>query len=638
MTLITLSTEKILSFQCGMLLFILLIITPRSMFAEGSKELAPNPSDRLFLYLNGEFYNNFGRYDGDTDQRLFFHVADPNNEQVFLGFNEAVTSGHYPCRGVTIASYFRIKDPNGNIVYPVAGNNRGQLLDGNSANITTKAQVEAGPMQIVGANGYDAYVFDPSGLAAGDYYIEFSASADVSRPDIALAIEHWDITVASKDPAPLPKPGRVFSTNWAFYSPSISCGNDLDYNWFDRPFNGNIHVYSKEGFVNKVDFNNSGFQAAAFNLYFNETGANNSGDIQEDRKSIVGLGAQLALQKIFLNNPDLNTYPSGVYGTLTSNTQLHDCNPNKDACILIQATEPGQIRVLLDLEKSSGDFIYDHNSQDIILTYKIEPEVGETSPFNRCIPWDRIDGLGNMLPAENNYDMLITYQQGVYHLPVYDVEYVLNGFTTTNVRPLPPSGIYERQLFYDDSNIPFESGTAGNQVELNGCSMPCHTWSNQAYGNENTINTWFFADEEKELDAKNSLCIIEAIDDLVVTSYETPISISAIMNDISNSIDTSSLAIFEPSANGGIINVGNNGVIEYTPINGFSGLDSFQYQICYDVIPQNSLCDLATIYVRVGSVTETDCTDGIDNDNDGFVDCDDSDCQSPNVPEIFRKQ
>jgi len=72
--------------------------------------------------------------------------------------------------------------------------------------------------------------------------------------------------------------------------------------------------------------------------------------------------------------------------------------------------------------------------------------------------------------------------------------------------------------------------------------------------------------------------------------------------------------------------IGENGIISYLPDNGFIGVDSFQYLVCYDLLPENSLCDLAKVFVNVGDLTETNCMDGVDNDNDGLIDCDDSDC------------
>ncbi len=636
MTLTVKSMRLCESGRCIML-FLLLIIANNSIYAEGTKELAPNESDRIYLYLNGELYNSFGRYDGNADQRLFFHIANPEEEQVFLGFSQSVSSGHFPCSGANNITFFRIKSPDGNIVYPAPGNLNGQIIDGNTANISSKAEAVAGPSPIAGASGYDPIVFDPSGLPAGDYYIEFSSFANTPAPKIITAIEHWDITVATKEVVPQAKPGRVFATNWAFYAPSIDCDPNTTYGWFDRPFNGRFYVLSEEGFVNLIDFQDSGFQPAAFNMYFNETGTSNSGILAEDRKSTSGLGTTLSLHKLFLNDPDPLVYPSGEYGTLNNTPELHVCREEGDACILVEPTKPGQIEALIDLDKSSGDFKYDPNTRDVLIVFDIEPTANESAPYSRCIPWDGIDGLGNRVSLTTNLDILVTYQQGVYHIPFFDVEFLLNGFKTTNIRPLPPSGSLENKLHYDDSNIPFMPGNGAKQIELNGCDAPCHSWINKDYGNRNTINTWFFADEETQLKNRVPNCLIEAFVDEVSTPFETPVTIEVLANDIGSILDTSSVAITNPSPNGGTITIEENGQIIYQPAIEFIGLDSFKYEVCYDILPVNSLCDMATVYVNVNTATETNCTDGIDNDGDGLIDCDDSDCLPTAPPSIIRK-
>ncbi len=620
-----------------LLLLFFITITNNSIYAEGTKELSPNASDRVFLYLNGDLYNNFGRYDGGTDQRLFFHIATPNQEQVFLGFSQAVSSGHYPCSGALTDAYFRIKDPNGNIVYPTPGNPAGQILDENTANITSKNQAIFGPNPIAGASGYDPFVFDPTGLPAGDYYIEFSGLQNEPSNGLITAIEHWDITIASKELTPQAKLGRVFATNWSFYAPSKSCGLDPIYNWFDRSFNGNIYVLSKEGFVNKVDFQDAGFQPAAFNLFFNETGTNNTGNPYLDRMSSVGLGSVLALQKIFLNDPDITVYPSGEYGTLNIPPELHICGTTTDACILIEATKDGQIEVLIDLEKNNGDFIYDPGTKDVLIVFSIDPQPNEVAPYTRCIPWDGKDGFGDIINDNSGYDLSVTYQQGVYHLPVFDVEYLLNGFSTTNIRPARPSGNMENILYYDDTNIPYLPMDNSAKTALNGCNAPCHTWSNRDYGNQNTINTWFFADEETRLRNEEPRCLITAVNDTTFTIFETSIAIPVLNNDIGDILDPTSVSISIPPIQGGTITTDDNGVITYMPEDGFIGIDSFQYFVCYNYIPKNTLCDLATVYVNIGSTTEIDCFDGIDNDNDGLIDCNDTDCL-PTRPNSIQKK
>ena len=61
-------------------------------------------------------------------------------------------------------------------------------------------------------------------------------------------------------------------------------------------------------------------------------------------------------------------------------------------------------------------------------------------------------------------------------------------------------------------------------------------------------------------------------------------------------------------------------------------------RFCYDILPKNTLCDKAYVYITVGSNTEDNCFDGIDNDNDGFIDCEDSECIPENPLSIIRKK
>ena len=75
--------------QLCVLLF--LFCLPIYTQAEGTKQLAPNPSDRVFLYSNVEAYGNFAQFGSSDIQRLNIHISDPDTEQIFLGFSQAVT-------------------------------------------------------------------------------------------------------------------------------------------------------------------------------------------------------------------------------------------------------------------------------------------------------------------------------------------------------------------------------------------------------------------------------------------------------------------------------------------------------------------------------------------------------------------
>jgi len=247
------------------------------------------------------------------------------------------------------------------------------------------------------------------------------------------------------------------------------------------------------------------------------------------------------------------------------------------------------------------------------------------------------DGLGNNVDSTTSFDLTVTYQQGVYHLPVFDVEYLINGLVTRNIRPLSPTGNIQNKLYYDDSNIPFSPLNNSPQSAINGCDAPCHTWVNPDYGNENTINTWFFADESTTLRDESPHCLITAINDTIFSEIGAAINIPVLSNDLGSILDPSSVAITVPPNQGGTVQANSDGTISYLPENGFMGIDSFQYLVCYDLLPKNSLCDLATVYVSVSDNTESNCQDGFDNDNDGLIDCEDPDCQSTVPNRIQRK-
>jgi len=613
------------------------------LFAEGTKQLVPANTDRIYLYTNSTEYNDFGRYDGNDDQRLYFHIADPSAEQVFLGFSQATSSAHHPCNGSTfITSYFRIKDPTGRVVFPNLGNGNGQELNDVTSNITSYDQAIAGPQPIVGASGYDPFVFDPSGLPSGDYYIEFSRLSNIAALNSPVPIEWFDITVASKTPNPVAIEGRLFSKNFAFFAPSLSCGTNVDYTWFDRPFNGAFYVYTNENIVTLVDFDGAGFQPAAFNVVFNDAGTTQTNDVINDRKSIDGIRSSASQHRIFLNDPDINVYPSGRLGQFSITPKYLVCE-NGTACVEAVMTEPGQIDVLIDLDTASGDFVYDIGSADVLIAFKVEPEPGELPPYVRCVPWDGIDGFGNKVGSLDdieNVALLTRYTQGIYHFPIYDAEFMLAGFDVTTIRPIPNNGSPKR-IYYDDSNILDSYGVGITQPKenpFNGCDIPCHPWSNRDFGDLNTINSWFFAREETVEEVELGGCPIVALPDSVVMFVNTTEEVEVLANDIGTAeIDTTSIVVYTSPENGlGSFDF-NSLLASYTPNSGYIGLDSFKYEFCYKIPPVRSLCNISTVYITVLPLPEN-CLNAADDDGDGMIDCDDPDCQALSPGPINRKQ
>jgi len=488
-----------------------LFCLPFYIQAEGTKQLAPNPSDRVFLYSNVEAYGNFAQFGSSDVQRLYIHLSDPDNEQIFLGFSQAVTSGHYPCEGSEIPIYFRIVGPNGVVVYPNRGSPDGQLLDASNVNITSRSQAINGPKQIVGDAGYDAFVFDPIGFVPGDYYIEFSRNINTPSLDQYIAIEWWDITVATKDSSPSAIEGRIYARNWAFMSPSISCGEDPVFTWFDKPFNGSFYIYTDQKIVAKTDFNNGGFQAAAFNVFFNDFGTQQTGDVIKDRQSLLAERTNAAQHRIFLNDPDITVYPSGRLGRYELIPTYLACE-NGMGCVSASVTEPGQIDVLIDFDQTSGLFIYDEGTADVIIAFKVDPLPGESPPYKRCIPWDGKDAFGNQVEEGDHVELFVRYTQGIYHFPIYDAEFFLTGFVPTTIRPF--SNGSQAHLYYDDINITASSNTSESIADVfNGCDAPCHKWNNREFGDLNTINTWFFANEETNIEIDIEECPLAIVND-----------------------------------------------------------------------------------------------------------------------------
>ena len=471
-----------MALMMGLLCF--LTLTASWSFAEGTKQTTATSTDRTHLLMNFAEYNDFGRYNGTEDQRLFIHIENPETEVVYFGFSSFYSQPHWPQDGSARTGYFRIKDPAGNVVWPTAGDPNGQQ---NNSAIANWQQAVNGPNQIVGSGGYNAYTFNPDGLPAGDYYIEFSATQDAySSTD--LVVPYYDITVATEGGSPAAIDGRVFSYNWAFMTPRLTNNGDN----FDRSFSGELYIYSDDGFVSSIDFSQAGFRGAAFNIAFNSTGTGNTNVFENDRASVEDDNVTRAEYRVFLNDPDITAFPNGTFGEFVVNAdfpKLYGCPDDDEWFFRFAATEAGRVEILID---SDGNGEFDAGTADLLFSQEIVPFSGETSPYERDIPWNGLDGLGNPISPSTLLSIDYRYSQGFYHLPVYDVEYLTTGLAVNSIRPVTPQP-YNPNFFYDDQAITETLPGGQPDLELDGCTPPCHYWDNLDYGNVNTINTFWYA-------------------------------------------------------------------------------------------------------------------------------------------------
>lgn len=465
------------------------------LHAEGTHELAPNGSitingyqttDIAALHINNDRYGNFAHI-GNTDKytQLYINIQDPTQECIYLGFSV----GHlnrYP-NPPLVNFTFVIRDPDGNIVYGP------QQVTPSNANIHNWAEAYNGPAVIAGSNGYIPIIVSSADLQSqgwsgeGNYYIQFDAGTEGG----GFLIDYWDISVVNcLSFQPTLEKGRIWSYNWSLFAIN-------DYGFPSRPFNGAFYVCapdstgSHSAFISSIDFNQSGFKPAAFNITFNSFGTSHSGNIKKDRRSAEFINAALPEYHIFLNDP-VDIFNTAKLGELTFNS-FTGCS-SSSLCINVTPTTSGQIDILIDLYGNDG--IYTENSADVLLNYDVpDSMVG----IENCIPWDGLDGNGDII-LKDKITLKINFIQGIYHFPIYDAELMEQGVTISRIRPAGQTPL----LFYDDSEISVSSGTGEPQVNLNGCNLPCHGWINYfgsnyiGFGNLNTINSWWFANSEEQ--------------------------------------------------------------------------------------------------------------------------------------------
>jgi len=484
--------------------FLLLLIAPAVLPAEGTPNLRTATGDPVMLFVGHPEFGDFASYDGPESSRLLFSIAEPG-EVVYLGMSRLFRSSGIP---ESFGQYnYRIRSvADGSVVFgPIR-------VNANVENLTTYEQAVLGPA-VFNAGGYstdDESTFVAP--AAGEYYVEFDQNS-ANRPRY---IGLWDITIANNGQV---QNGRVYSRNWAFRVPELD--PQLPECAFGAELSTKFYSYTSDGFVTEIDFTNSGFQPLSFNLAFNRTGPGESGDLLLDRQSVANENAtaNVAEHRIFLQEPDVNLFPDGQCGSVTVTGTLN-CQANNTFCVPVTASLPGQVQAILDFD---GNGLFDSET-DRMLAYVF----AEDDDLSACIPWDGLMGDGNRAPEGVTVDIIVSYIQGVQHWALYDGELMRNGFCVTPIRPICNDG-GTANLHYDDINIPDDPGNGAPRQVLDGCECStdnCRTWTNfeanasddctvidentTGYGDRNTLNTWWFASSQ------------------TVTSFDVPIDAVAI--------------------------------------------------------------------------------------------------------------
>ncbi|MDD3738056.1 MAG: hypothetical protein PHP31_02020, partial [Lentimicrobiaceae bacterium] len=450
-----------------MVLSISIFFLPFIAYAEGTKELEPShgPASqccKLCLYTDiGEHRTLFAQNGCPEPYRLNVHIADHTKEVIYFGFGEVAHN-----LGTT-AMYYRFKDPDG---IDISGGFKLMPVDGEAGFINTHSQAYAGP-NIGGGNpaGYSPLVITPQ--KNGDYYIEFASDLAGSHVPYST-VSRFDITVNSVNSGM--KLGRLWSKAWQVTNNTTYANQPICMTKF--------YVYSDDGIVTSVDLN--GLAGGVFSAYCNQWGVSNTGNWIQDRKSTPNwpAGGDLPQYKLFLNNPDINVYPTGTPGTICNVSTNSNCDGSID--YLIRVTQPGTITLNIDVPPAGA------GGEDVVLT-------GEVTGSPDCslvdtIKWNGLNGYNQPVSAGDNINTSVSYMHGLTNLPFWDMEANPWGIKVDIVRPLP-TGSTILPVYWDDTSI--YGGTANIDV---GCVYPtstyvtgCHSWS-RPFGDNRMINTWWY--------------------------------------------------------------------------------------------------------------------------------------------------
>ncbi len=427
----------------------LLFFLVGNVFSEGTKEITPNASDKgkLCLSKNSSDYPNFAIYGTQPENRLHIHISSLS-EKICIGFGNVLDYGGSPSADPV---YYRLRDPNGYIVLGAAGNGI-QIPSSGAGYIGSRQQAMNGPA-IVHPDGYDPIVYQP--VTTGDFYIEFDYTAG-GWGGSYKEFEFFDITVVNQYSQAIN--GRLWSKQWLFSSDATSGANY---------FNGTLYAYADDSVVTSFKFNN--FVVGVASVACNPTGTNNSGNFIQDRKSRSNRWTY-PQYKLFLNDPDSVTYPTGSLGAITETPYITGCPPD-DFFVNVNVNKAGIVTILLDMS-SSG-----YTNRELIFEC---PSSG-----THQIPWDGKDGAGVKIESGTVIDVISEFKNGLTHLPMFDVE-IGGGFTVKVVRPEFDDPAPD--VFWDDTQIGGSSNLLGCSDTINGC----HPWNNWI-GDMNTVNTWWFA-------------------------------------------------------------------------------------------------------------------------------------------------
>lgn len=469
--------ERLLSFS---IIIIILGLSGISS-AEGTKQLEPNgaPSNsvcKLVLSQNSlEYRIPFALVNCKEDFRLNIRINDFRNENIYLGFGQTI---NYADDAIIYTDVkYQIRDPKGTVV---AGYSLRQLPRNSDSPgfIKNRNQVDAGPnIDTLNTQGYSPIVIKPG--MNGDYIIEFEipvSPAGTPTSSEMRVLKYFDATIANEN---VPIPGRLWSKAWQLATREVDADIKASFSLF--------YIYTNDSIVTRFDCN--GLAGGVWSIYSNEWGSSTTGTWNYRRQSLRGNASAKPQYKIFLNDPDITSFPTGHIGEMVS----FDVLPNVcDTVVTFEAnvTKGGNINIQLDIDPPNPGSI---GREDVLLGYTV------LAGRNVLLPaWNGKDGNGIPLANGTEVKAKISFLNGLSNVPLYDVEDNPRGFKVDIQRPITVSGFSKLKIFWDDSKLsplyfPTRNVTDGCFYSSIEPFSGCHSWTRtQNLGDTNTINSWWY--------------------------------------------------------------------------------------------------------------------------------------------------
>ena len=466
---------------------LVLIVWSWTVQSEGSKNLTPsntgtaNGTNTFVGYLEHDaagFSGDFLHSDAAVDERV--HVYIKAGETLYWGLrriptndgntNQDLTVILYENDG-TLASSWTLTDND-------ASTNSASFDTPQTGVINSHVEAAAGPSVLVGPSGYDALSYTNNTGSDQDFYIAFiqfdgGSTNEANNIDGRSWYDLWDFSVFDGTEE---KTGRLHCKKWDFTAGDFNRQLSTEFQVFSL-IPSTIGGVNSGYYVKEIDI--SGIDPYSVLVYANSTGADaalaGTSDFLQLRQSQLTNNALIEYD-LFINNPDLDVYPTSTLPTVTitdANIYCNSSGTGGEATISFESNQTGQIAVIIDLNGVNG---YQDGTTDVIMEAEIASEGYAT------IRWDGLDGLGATVASGTEITISGRFTSGPLHVPLFDVEDNVAGIKMLDVRPATSFDL----IFWDDSNVTTNQTPT---TELDGSNSNNHNWTGT---DEDLHNTWSF--------------------------------------------------------------------------------------------------------------------------------------------------